>query len=118
MFHTIGDESRRYKKEENGWNEGEADKSHDQFGSELGSKDFLLPLEDQLDQIPYHQKDQEENQDDVDIDQAEDDDIAGDRDFPPDLGKFHLNRCKDKNEDGDDPDDDQLIASSSRIRGK
>ena len=118
MFHTVGDKSHGHKKEENGWNEGKADKGHHQFGPELGSQDFPLSLKDQLDQIPDHQKDQEENQDDVDIDQAEDDDIVGDRDFPPHLGEFHLDGGEDDDEDGDDPNDDQFIASSSCFRGK
>ena len=113
VFHTVGDETHGDQKEENRWNEGKADKGHHQFGSEPGSQDFPLPLKDQFDQIPDDQKDQQENQDDVDIDQAENDDIVGDGDFPPDLGEFHLNRRKDKDEDGDDPYDDQLIASSS-----
>jgi hypothetical protein len=78
----------------------------------------MFPLKDQLDQIPDHQKDQEENQDDIDIDQAEDDDIIGDRDFPSHLGEFYLDGGQDDDEDGDDPNDDQLIASSSCFRGK
>jgi hypothetical protein len=118
VFHTVGDETHGYQKEENGWDEGKADEGYDQFGSELGSQDFPLSLKDQFDQIPDDQKDQEENQDDVDIDQAEDDDIIGDGDFPSDLGEFHLNGCKDKDEEGDDPNDDQLIASSSCFGGK
>ena len=38
--------------------------------------------------------------------------------FPPTPGEFHLDGGKDENQDGDDPDDDQLIASSSCIRRK
>jgi hypothetical protein len=118
MFHAVGDESHGYQKEENGWNEGKADERRYQFGSEFGTQDFSLSLKDQFNEIPNHQKDQEENQDDVDVNQAEDDDIVGDRDLPSDLGEFHLNGGKDKDEDGDDPNDDQLIASSSCIRRK
>jgi hypothetical protein len=118
MFHAIGDESPGYKKEEDGRNERKADKGGHQFRSELGPQNFTLPLKDQFDQIPDHQEDQKENQDDVDIDQAEDDDIIGDRNLPPDLREFQLDRCKDENEEGDDPNDDQLIAPSSCFGGK
>jgi hypothetical protein len=118
VFHAVGDKTYGYQKKENGWNKGKADKGYHQFGSELGSQDFPLSLKDQFDKIPDDQKDQEENQDDVDIDQAEDDDIVRNGDFPPDLWEFHLNGRKDKDEDGDDPNDDQLISSSSCIRGK
>jgi hypothetical protein len=93
MLHTIGDESHGYQKEENGWDEGKADKSRHQFSSEFGSQNFPFSFKDQFDQISDHQKDQEENQDDIDIDQAEDDNIIGDRDLPPYLGKFHFNGC-------------------------
>jgi hypothetical protein len=118
MFHTIGDETHGYQKEENRWNKGKTDKSHHQFGSELGPQDFSLSLKDQFHEIPDHQKDQEENQDDIDIDQGENDDIIGNRDFPSYLWELHLNGGKDENKDGDDPNDDQLIASSSCFRGK
>ena len=117
MFHTVGDEPDRYQKEQNRWNEGEADKGRHQFGPEPGPQDFPLPFKDQLHQIPDDQEDQEEDEDDVDIDQAEDDDIVGDGDLSPNLGKLHFNRCKDEDEDGDDPDDDELISASSCFRG-
>jgi hypothetical protein len=118
MFHTIGDEAHGHQKEKDGWNEGKADKSHHQFSSEPGSQHLPFSFKDQFHKIPDHQKDQEQNQDDVDVDQAEDDDIVGNRDFSLDLGKLHLDGCEDDNEDGDDPNDDQLISSSSCIRGK
>jgi len=117
VFHAVRDKTHGYQKEENGWNKGKADKGYHQFGSELGPQDFPLSLKDQFDKIPDDQKDQKENQNDVDIDQAEDDDIVGNGDFPSDLGEFHLNGCKDKDEKGDDPNDDQLIASSFCFRG-
>jgi hypothetical protein len=106
MFHAIGDKSHGHKKEENGWNKGETDKGHHQLGPELGSQDSLLSLKDQLDQIPDHQKDQEENQDNVDIDQAEDDNIVGDGDLPSHLGEFYFDGRQDEDEGRDDPDDD------------
>jgi hypothetical protein len=118
MFDAIGDEAHGYQKEKDGWNEGEADKGRHQFGSESGPQNFPFPLENQLYEIPNHQKDQQENQDDVNIDQAEDNDIVGDRDSPLDLGELHFNGCEDNNEDGDDPNDDQLIPSSSCLSGK
>jgi len=118
MFHTIGDETHGYQKEENGWNKGKTDKSHHQFGSELCPQYFSLSLKDQFHEIPDHQKDQEENQDDIDIDQAENDDIIGNRDFSPHVGEFYLDGEQDDDEDGDDPNDDQLITSSSFFRGK
>jgi len=73
-------------------NKGKADKGYHQFGSELGSQDFPLSLKDQFDKIPDDQKDQEENQDDVDIDQAEDDDIVGDGDFSLQPGGISFRR--------------------------
>ena len=84
----------------------------------LAPRTFRFRSKISLTRFRMTKKDQEENQDDVDIDQAEDDDIVGDGDFPSDLGEFHLNGRKDKDEDGDDPDDDQLIASSFCVRGK
>jgi hypothetical protein len=118
MFDAIGDETHGYQEEKNGWNEGKADKGHHQFGPEPGSQNFALSLEDQFYEIPDHQKNQEKDEDDIDIDKAEDDDIVGDRDFSFNLGEFHFNGCEDNNEDGDDPNDDQLISSSSCVRGK
>jgi len=55
------------------------------------------------------------DQDDVDIDQAEDDDMLATGIFLQ-PGEFHFDGCKDKDEDGDDPNDDQLIASSFCLR--
>jgi hypothetical protein len=118
MFHTIGNKSHCYKKKENGWDEGKADKGDHQFCPELSSQDFPFSLKDQFHQIPNDQEDEEENQDDVNINETEDDNIIGDGNFPPDLGKFHLNGGKDEDEDGDDPDDEELIASFSGLRGK
>jgi len=118
MFHAIGNKSYCHEKKKDGWNEGKADKGGHQFCPEPGSQNLPLSLKDQFDQIPDHQKDEKENQDDVDIDETENDDIIGERDFPPDLGKFHLDGGEDKDEDGNDPDDDELIASSSCFRGK
>src|SRR5512143_959730 len=61
VFHAVGDETDGYQKKENGRNKREADKSHHQFGSELGSQHFPLPLKDQLDKVPDDQENQEEN---------------------------------------------------------
>jgi hypothetical protein len=118
MFHAIGDEAHGYEEEKDGWNERKADKSHHQFGSEPGSQNLPFPLKDQFNKIPDHQKDQQKDQDDINIDEAEDNDIVGNRNFPSDLGKLHLEGCKDEDKDGDDPNDDQLVASSSCVRGK
>jgi hypothetical protein len=118
MFHAIGDEANGHEKKKDGWNEGKANEGHYQFGSEPGSQHFSLPFKDQFYKIPDHQKDQQENQDDVDVDQTEDDDIVGDGNFPLYRGEFHLDGGKDDNEDADDPNDDQFIPSPSCVRGK
>jgi hypothetical protein len=118
MLDAVGDEAHGYQEEKDGWNEGETDKGGYQFGPEPGSQDFPFSLKNQFYEVPDHQKDQQKDEDDIDINQAEDDDIVGDGHFAPDLGGFHLDRCEDENENGDDPDDDQLIASSSCVRGK
>ena len=115
MFNAARDKPHCHKKEEDRWNEGKADKGHHQFGPQLCSQDLPLSLKDQFDQISDHQKDQEEDQDDVDIDQAEDDDVVGDGDLPSHLGEFHLDGGEDDDQNGDDPDDQKLIASSSRF---
>ena len=118
MFNTARDKTHRHEEEENRWRERKADKGHHQLGPQSRSQDLSLPLKDQFDEVPDHQEDQEEDQDDVDIDQAEDDDIVGDRDPSHDLRKFHLDGGQEDNKDGDDPNDDQLIASSLFFWGK
>jgi hypothetical protein len=118
MFHTVGNKSYCHKKKKDGWNEGKADKGDHQFCPELGSQDLPLSLKDQFHHIPDDQEDEEENQDDVDVDETEDNNIIGDGDFSPNLGEFYLNGGQDEDEDGDDPDNEELISSSSSLRGK
>src|SRR4030067_128706 len=112
MLHTIGDKTHSNKEEEDGWHEGKTDKGHHQFGPQPCSQNLPLSLKDQLHQISDHQKDQEEDQDDIDIDQAEDDDVVGDRDARPYLRDLHFDSGQDDDQNGDDPDNDQFIASS------
>ncbi len=118
VFHAVGDKSRSHKEEKNRGDEGEADKGDHQPGPEPCPEDPALPLENQLHQISDHQKDQEEDENDVDIDQTEDKDVVGKRDRPPGhLRNFHLDGCEDNNQNGGDSDDDQLVAASFCLRG-
>jgi len=82
MFNAIRQKTYCNKEEEDGWNEGEADEGDYQFGPELRSQDLPLPFEDQFHQVSDHQKDQKKDQNDVDIDEAENNDVVGNRNAP------------------------------------
>ena len=118
VLHTVGDKPRGDEKEEDRRHQGETDKGHDQFRPELCPQDLALSLKDELHEITDHEKDQEEDQNDVDVDQAEDDDIIGDGNPSHHLREFHLEGGQQEDENRDDPHDDQLIAPSSSIPRK
>jgi len=113
VFYTVGDETRRHKEENDGWDQRKADKGHHQFGPQLRTQNLPLSLEDEFDQIPDNQEDKEENKDDVNIDEAEDNDVVADGDHPTELWDLHLNRGKNDDQNRDDPDNEEFIPSLS-----
>jgi hypothetical protein len=70
----------------------------------------LFPLENEFDQISDDQKDEQKQQDNIDIDQAEDDDIVGDGNSLAHLGKPHLEVGKGNDEQRDDHDNVEFIS--------
>ena len=57
-------------------NEGKADKGDHQPGAQLMAQDVALALEDELDDVSQHQIGQKQEQNDIEIDEAEEKDIA------------------------------------------
>ncbi len=118
MLHTVGDKPRGDKKEEDRRHQGETDKGHHQFRPEPCPQNLSLSLKDELHEIADHEKDQEEDQNDVDVDQTEDNNVIGNGNPSHHLRKFHLDGGQHENENRGNPHDDQLITASLRFCGK
>jgi len=67
-----------YQKQYEGRNEGQTDKGRHQLGPDTGTDDTMAALVNQLDDVPHYKEYQQYDQDDIDVDEAEDEDIAGD----------------------------------------
>ena len=118
MFNTVGDKPDGNKKKDDGWGEGKNDEGYHQFSPQFWSQNLPFSLEDQFHQISDHQEDQKEDEDDIDIDQAEKNDVIGNGNLSCHLRGFQLNGCKDDDQDTDDPNDHQLIAAPSLVWGE
>ncbi len=75
---AVGEKIDRNKEQQDGRDERQADKGRDQTGPEFRTDDSVPPFIDQFDEIPDDQKDEQDDQDDVDVDEAENQRIAGD----------------------------------------
>ena len=77
VFQAAGDELPGDEKHEHGGDQGQADKGQDQAGAQAGAEDPGPPLHEQLGEVAENQKGEQEKQDGVDVDQAEDQEAAG-----------------------------------------
>ena len=77
VIDAVGEKVDRNEKQKDRRDEGQADEGRNQPGPEFGAGDSAPPFVDQLHEIPNDQKDEQDDQDDVDIDQTEDQGIAG-----------------------------------------
>ena len=75
---AVGEKIDRNKEQQDGRDERQTDKGRDQTGPEFRTDDPVPPFIDQFDEIPDDQKDEQDDQDDVDVDQAENQGVAGD----------------------------------------
>jgi hypothetical protein len=101
----MGNKSYGHEKQQEGWNQGKAHESPNQFSPELRAQYPLFPLENQFDQISDDQEDEQEQEDNIDVDQAEDDDVMGNGNSFAYLGEPHLKIGKCDDEQGDNKDD-------------
>ena len=115
MFHAARNKPHGHKEKEDRRNQGKADEGHHELGPQPSPQDLSLSLKDQLDEISNDQEDQEKDQDDVNINQREDDDVLRDGDLSHDLGKLQLDGGEQEDQNGEDPDDEELVAPSSRF---
>ena len=76
-----GDELHGDEEEDDGGQERQGDKGRHQLGSDSGPHDLLFSLEEKLHQVPHGQEEEQQQQDDVQIDEGEDEDAVGDRQF-------------------------------------
>ena len=113
---AVGEEIDRNKEQQNGRDERQADKGRDQTGPEFRTDDPVPPFIDQFYEIPDDQKDEQDDQDDVDVDQAENQGVAGDGEenrLAPEDAAFEIGHQGD--EEHRHEDDDPLALPPFRL---
>ena len=72
--------------EEDAGNQRQADESDHQPRLQAGTEHALLALDHELDQVAHHQKDQQPKEDNIDVDQKKENDVAAQGIFRRDVG--------------------------------
>jgi len=88
--------------------EGKGDEDEHQAGADLRPQDVPLPVQNQLEYVSRDEEDQQDDQDDVDVDEREDDDVAGEGHLAADRPQARLQDRETGHQDGNDPDGDPL----------
>jgi hypothetical protein len=95
-FDAAGDKMSGDEEEKDGGHQRKGNKGHDQFGLELGSEDFLLPLEYQFDYVPKDEKYQKKKQEDIETDQGDNQEIVREGSLNPPGGDMSLEKEKER----------------------
>ncbi len=88
--------------------QGKGDEDEYQAGADLGPQDVPLPVQNQLEYVSRDEEDQQDDQDDVDVDECEDDDVAGESHLAADRPQARFQDGKTGHQDGHDPDGNPL----------
>ena len=81
VVHAGGDKLQGDKKEQGRRDQRQRHERDHQLGPQPAAQQLLFPLEDKLRQVAQHQKNHQQQQQDVDVDQYEDQNVAADREM-------------------------------------
>ena len=104
VIHAGRDELQRHEKQQNGRNEGQGQEGSDEFGFELVAEPVDSPFEEKFREIAQDQKEHEQDQQDIQVDQGEDQNIVVQRQGDLALEEDALDPDEKRNEQDADQD--------------
>ena len=117
IFHAGGDELTGQTKKNDGWKQRQGEKGDHQFGAKSVSKYVAFALEDEFDHIARNQINKEQQEDDINVHQSKNYDVAAHGEFAAKLEEVTLKVGKEKYEGQGDDNNDSFSSPPPLFRG-
>jgi hypothetical protein len=117
VFHAGGDELTGQAKKNDGWKQRQGEKGDHQFSAQSVSKYVVFALEDEFDYIARNQINKEQQEDDINIHQSKNYDVAAHGKFAAKLEEVALKVGKENYESQRDDNDDSLSPPATLFPG-
>jgi hypothetical protein len=117
IFHAGGDELTGQAEKDDGWKQRQGEKGDHQFGSQSVAKYVLFALEDEFDHVACNQINEEQQEDDVNVHQSENYDVAAHGKFAAKLEKMTFKIGKKNYQSQRDENNDSLSSPAPLFPG-
>ena len=117
VVHPAGNQLPGHEEEEEGGHQGQGDEGQNQPGPEVGAENFAPALEKKLGEVPEYEKGKEQEEEGVEIEEAEGQEAAGHRLAAP-VHQVDFQGGDGHHQDQRYGDEDAFPAAFGRLRGR